>query len=173
MLTLREMIQSYGVSDPDQVERGKIILAEADDNIQFFEGVCETLKALKERGYMLGIITDTAVPAHVKMKWFENGGFGEVWDTYISSRGMGYEKPDPRIYHAALNQLGLMPEQTFFVGHSPEELTGAEAVGMHTIAFNPDKDSKAELYAENFSDILDIVERCSINRGMADDQSLD
>ena len=153
-----EMITSYGVSQPDHIRRGKIIFAEADDNIQFFDGVCETLQELKSKGYMLGIITDTAVPAYVKMKWFENGGFGAVWDCYISSREIGYEKPDPRIYYAALNQLGLSPEEAFFVGHSPEELTGATAVGMHTITFNPDDGAVAEHTADAFSDIQKIVD---------------
>jgi HAD superfamily hydrolase (TIGR01509 family) len=159
-----EMITSYGVSQPDHIRGGKIILAEADDNIQFFDGVCETLQALKSRGYMLGIITDTAVPAYVKMKWFENGGFGEVWDCYISSREIGYEKPDPRIYHAAMKQLGLKPEETFFVGHSPEELVGATAVGMHTITFNPDDGAVAEHTADTFTDILKIVENYRLYR---------
>lgn len=153
-----EMIKSYGVSLPDHVERGKNILSEADDSIQFFEGVCETLKDLKARGYMLGIITDTAVPAYVKMRWFDYGGFGDVWDCYISSREIGYEKPDPRIYHAALNQMGITPDQAFFVGHSPEELVGADAVGMHTITYNPDDGAVAEHSAANFSDLLNIVD---------------
>ncbi len=153
-----EMITSYGVNQPDQIERGKIILAEADDNIQFFEGVCETLQELKNKGYLLGIITDTAVPAYVKMKWFEKGGFGDVWDSYISSREFGCEKPDPKIYHAALDQMGLRSDEAFFVGHNPEELYGASAVGMHTIKFNPDDGAVAEHCAGTFSDILKIVD---------------
>jgi putative hydrolase of the HAD superfamily len=168
-----EMITSYGVSQPDHIRRGKILLAEADDNIRFFDGVCESLQELKSQGYMLGIITDTAVPAYVKMKWFENGGFGEVWDCYISSREIGYEKPDPRIYYAALNQLGLKPDEAFFVGHSPEELVGADAVGMHTITFNPDDGAVAEHTAVAFADILEIVDRYRLQPEDAHDQPID
>jgi len=82
----------------------------------------------------------------------------------ISSREIGYEKPDPRIYHAALKQLGLRPDEAFFVGHSPEELTGADAVGVHTITFNPDDGAVAEHLADTFSEILKIVERYRLNR---------
>jgi FMN phosphatase YigB (HAD superfamily) len=83
-----------------------------------------------------------------------------VWDTYISSREIGYEKPDPRIYHAALKQLGIRPGQSFFVGHSPEELIGAGTLGMHTIGFNPDDGSEAEHFAPQFADIIKIVDGC-------------
>ncbi len=159
-----EMIQSYGVRSPDQIERGKRILSDADDSIQFFEDVCITLKKLKAMGFMLGIITDTAVPAYVKMRWFENGGFGDVWDAYISSREFGYQKPDPRIYQAALDQLGVSAGQSVFVGHSPEELVGANALGMHTIGFNLDTGAQAEHIAEKFGDIVRIIEQYRLDQ---------
>jgi putative hydrolase of the HAD superfamily len=92
-------------------------------------------------GYMLGIVTDTANPVHAKLSWFERGGFGHVWDSIISSKELGTRKPDPKIYHAALQQLGLTPDQAVFVGHKASELDGARAIGMKTIAFNPDRDA--------------------------------
>ena len=148
------ILRMYGVTQPTQIERGKRILDEDDQDIQFFEGVPQTLAALKENGYLLGIITDTANPLHVKLSWFEKGGFGNVWDSLVSSKEIGVCKPDPRIYQAALKQLGLQPEQTIFVGHKASELDGAKAVGMQTIAFNYDKSAKADYYLEKFSDLL-------------------
>jgi putative hydrolase of the HAD superfamily len=105
---------------------------------------------------MLGIITDTANPVHVKLSWFERGGFGNVWDTIISSQEFGIEKPDPRIYFAALQQLGLKADQAVFVGHCPEELEGARTCGMKTVAFNYEASAKAEYFIDNFSDLLQI-----------------
>jgi FMN phosphatase YigB (HAD superfamily) len=117
--------------------------------------VAETLLRLKARGYLLGIITDTAVPIHAKLDWFAGAGFGHVWDCFISSRELGVQKPDARIYYAALRQLGLSPGQSAFVGHAPEELGGARAIGMHTIAFNHDQSALADEYLERFPDLLD------------------
>ena len=79
---------------------------------------------------MLGIITDTANPIHVKLSWFERGGFGHVWDSIISSQELGMEKPDPRIYLAVLRQLGLKVNQAVLVGHSSDELDGARIIEM-------------------------------------------
>jgi HAD superfamily hydrolase (TIGR01509 family) len=148
------IIRSYGVVQPDQVERGKQILEEEDNDVQFFKGVRKTLLDLKDRGYLLGIVTDTANPIHAKLNWFEQGGFGHVWDSIISSKELGVRKPDPAIYRAALQQLGLRAEQVVFVGHKASELEGARAVGMKTIAFNHDDGVHADDTIENFFDLL-------------------
>jgi HAD superfamily hydrolase (TIGR01549 family) len=153
----REAIVSlYGISDPEHVACGKKALIDDDANVSFFEGVPETLRTLKERGYLLAIITDTANPISAKLSWFERGGFGHVWDAIISSMDMGVRKPDPKLYNAALGQLGLTSDQAVFVGHRTSELAGARAVGMKTIAFNYDKDAGADFYIENFADLLKV-----------------
>jgi putative hydrolase of the HAD superfamily len=150
------LVRLHGVSEPEQIERGKQAIASEDDDVQFFPGVAETLIALKEMGYLLGIITDTANSVSTKLRWFENGGFGHVWDSIISSKDIGARKPDPRLYQAALQQLGINTEQAVFVGHKISELDGAHAVGLKTVAFNYDRAAQADYYIENFSDLLSL-----------------
>jgi HAD superfamily hydrolase (TIGR01509 family) len=148
------LVRLYGVSGTEQVERGKQILAAEDDDVQFFPGVKETLTSLKEMGYLLGIVTDTANSVSSKLRWFEKGGFGRAWDSIISSKEIGVRKPDPRLYQAALQQLGVSAKQAIFVGHKISELDGAHAVGLKTVAFNYDQAAQADYYIENFSDLL-------------------
>jgi putative hydrolase of the HAD superfamily len=150
------ILRMYGVTQPEQVKRGKRILDEDENNIQFFDGVRKTLLALKAMGYLLGVVTDTAAPVHVKLSWFERGGFGHIWDSIISSAELGICKPDPQIYQAALGQLGLHPAQAVFVGHNASELEGARAVGMKTVAFNYDEAAKADYYIEHFAGLLEL-----------------
>jgi putative hydrolase of the HAD superfamily len=150
------MVGIYGLTQPNLVERGKQALIADDGNVSFFEGVPETLLELKRQGYLLGIVTDTANSISAKLKWFERGGFGHVWDSIISSMDIGTRKPDPKIYQAVLQQLGLSPDQAIFVGHKPSELDGARAVGMQTVAFNYDQDARADHFIETFSDLLKI-----------------
>jgi len=146
----------YGITEPEQLARGKQALIDDDANVAFFEGVPETLLALKAQGYLLGIVTDTANSISTKLSWFERGGFGHVWDSIISSMDVGVRKPDPRIYQAALQQLGLTPDQVVFVGHRVSELEGARAVGMQTVAFNYDKEASADYFIEKFSDLFNV-----------------
>ncbi len=148
------VVRLYGVMQPDQIERGKQLLMEQDNDVQFFEGVPETLQTLKDRGYLLGIVTDTANSISTKLSWFESGGFGHVWDSIISSKEIGVRKPDPLIFRAALQQLDLSADQVVFIGHKPSELQGARAAGMKTIAFNYDEGAEADCYIEKFTDLL-------------------
>jgi len=150
------LLHLYGITQPELIDRGRQILVEENNNISFFEGVRETLTTLKSRAFKLGIITDTAASVHTKLKWFEIGGFGHVWDTIISSKEINVQKPDPMIYHAALQQLGLRPDQAVFIGHDAKELDGARAVGMKTIAFNYEKTAQADFYIEKFADLLKV-----------------
>jgi putative hydrolase of the HAD superfamily len=91
-----------------------------------------------------------------------------VWDSLVSSKEIGVCKPHPKIYEAALKQLGVHPSQAVFVGHKASELNGAKAVGMQTIAFNYDKSVKADFLIGNFSDLLCVpllsLQRQRLNR---------
>jgi HAD superfamily hydrolase (TIGR01509 family) len=152
----RALVHLYGITAPDQIERGVRILEAEDDDIQFFNGVKETLHMLKSQGFLLGIVTDTRFPVSVKLSWLERGGFGNVWDTIISSNELGMRKPDPKIYQAALGQLGLSADQAVFVGHMALELAGAKSAGMTTIAFNFEKAAQADYYIGDFAELLKL-----------------
>lgn len=150
------VVGMYGVKEPEQLARGKQALIDDDSNVAFFEGVPETLCALKHQGFLLAIVTDTANSISAKLSWFERGGLGHVWDAIISSMDIGTRKPDPKIYAAALQQLNVTADQAVFVGHRASELSGAHLVGMPTIAFNYDHDATADYFIEKFSDLLNI-----------------
>lgn len=152
----RAVVGIYGITQPEQVERGKQALIDDDNNVAFFEGVPETLCTLKEQGFRLAIVTDTANSISAKLSWFERGGFGHVWDAIVSSMDVGTRKPDAKIYQAALRQLGLTSDQAVFVGHRASELAGARSVGMKTVAFNYDQDASADFFIEKFSDLLQV-----------------
>lgn len=152
----RELIKLYGINDPQEIEEGMRAISKDDNTVAIVEGVPETINALKEKGYLLGIITDTAMPFTRKLNWFDEHGFGRVWDVVISSKEMGVRKPAPSMYEEALIQTGVKPTEAVFVGHKTHELDGAHAVGMKTVAFNFDPDARADVYIEKFRDLLDL-----------------
>lgn len=150
------LLQSLGINEPELLRQGVAIFEQEDDEVVIFEGVPETMRALKQRGFYLGIITDTSLPVSTKLRWFEKAGFGNVWDAVISSAEMGFHKPDPRIYQAGVEQVGVKYSEAAFVGHKKSELDGATAVGMPTIAYNPDPDAEADYRIIHFSELLDL-----------------
>jgi putative hydrolase of the HAD superfamily len=151
---LEAVLKLYGVKEPAAIRRGKQIIGDDDNHVRFFKGVPQTLRRLKKKGYYLGIITDTSIPVSIKMAWFEKAGFGNVWDSVVSSREVGARKPNPQIYKIALDQLGLRPDEAIFVGHMKSELDGARALGIHTVGFNMDADASAQFLLARFSDLL-------------------
>jgi len=152
-----ELTRLYGIHDPELVSQGAAALSRDENIVGVFEGVSQTILELKERGYILGIITDTAMPFSKKLKWFEEHGFGHVWDAVISSKEVGVRKPDPEMYRKALIQTGVEPQNALFVGHKEAELAGARALGMKTVAFNYEPNARADVYLDRFDELLSIA----------------
>jgi putative hydrolase of the HAD superfamily len=65
---------------------------------------------------------------------WENTGLKSFFEVTIFSCAVGIKKPDPRIYHMALEKLKVKPQHCLYVGDgSSYELTGALRVGMHPV----------------------------------------
>ena len=71
--------------------------------------------------------------------------FEDAFDQMIISAEVGVVKPDARIYHMALEQLGVSPSEAVFVDDFIENVKGAQAVGMSAIHFRDPEAALAEL----------------------------
>jgi len=149
-----QVLRLYGLTDPQTISAGVDAMKMDDYSVEILDGVPDTIIQLKQKGYILGIITDTAMPFSKKLNWFDQYGFGHVWDSVISSKELGVRKPSPVLYETAIAQVGIAPDEAVFVGHKTSELQGARDVGMKTIAFNYEVDAVADVYLEKFSDLL-------------------
>ena len=55
-------------------------------------------------------------------------------DCRLAAADTGYLKPHPRIFQAALAQLGTAADETVFIGDNPNaDIAGALAVGMRAV----------------------------------------
>jgi HAD superfamily hydrolase (TIGR01549 family) len=151
-----KVLRLYGITDPNLLLEGIKAMSKDDNSVEIIAGVPETIIKLKEKGYILGIITDTALPIYKKLNWFDQKGFGGLWDVFISSKEMGMRKPEPDMYEKAIRQVGICPSESVFVGHKISELDGAHSVGMKTVAFNFDIGASADFYIDNFCDLLKL-----------------
>lgn len=58
-------------------------------------------------------------------------GFAEQMDIIVTSALVGWEKPDSRTFHAALEPLGVEPGRAVHIGDQPmSDIVGARKVGM-------------------------------------------
>jgi putative hydrolase of the HAD superfamily len=65
----------------------------------------------------------------------------ELFDVIVVSAEIGTMKPDPAIYHHALQLLALPPHQTVFIDDFAHNIAGARAIGMHAIHYPPHHDA--------------------------------
>jgi putative hydrolase of the HAD superfamily len=101
---------------------------------ELFSGVAPTLSILRS-SYKLGIVTNTDIKTERDIREIlRKFGVEGYFDTVVVSRDVGYRKPDGRIFHIALDRLGLQPEEALMVGNKTDvDVKGGKAVGMKTV----------------------------------------
>lgn len=102
------------------------------------EGAKATLAGIKEKGYRVGLISNTGrTPGETIRLVLEGHGILEYFDSTAFSNEVGYVKPNKKIFDTALEGLGSRPENTVHVGDSMLlDVYGARTAGMRAILFN-------------------------------------
>lgn len=93
-----------------------------------FEDVIPALQRLEAAGVKRAVISnaDADVTAFCLRM-----GFAPHMDIIVTSALVGFEKPDPRTFHAALDPLGVTPDGALHVGdQSLSDVSGSLAIGM-------------------------------------------
>ncbi len=91
----------------------------------------DTLKALKARGLLIGVISNAPPLSPESIAQMRIADYIDAW---TFSHELGIEKPDPRIFQAALTKLGVTPDEALMVGDSLEnDVLGARAAGIDAI----------------------------------------
>jgi HAD superfamily hydrolase (TIGR01549 family) len=98
-------------------------------------GAAETLRALKDQGYPLALVADG--PAGTFTNVLGHYGLLPLFDALAISGLVGVEKPDPRIFHHAMEQLHIPPaeyRQVLMVGNNlARDVKGANQLGMLSV----------------------------------------
>ena len=133
------ILRVHGVQDESLFPDGREALLQDAADIELFPGVLETLQTLYTAGLRLGVISDSAHPAHDKIEWLTARGIpATIWRAFIVSSEAGMLKTGGLIFERALQLLGTTASETAFVGHNSAELARAAEMGLITVAFMPD-----------------------------------
>lgn len=121
-------------------------------NNHLFPGTVELLDYLKPK-YKLHIITNGF--EEVQTLKLRNSNIENYFQTITNSERVGVKKPNPLIFHFALNQANSTPEKSVMIGDNIEaDILGAKAVGMHTLLFSQNHQNGTNLLVAN--QLLDI-----------------
>ena len=108
-------------------------LSEADFYEQYtHKEVLEIVKKLKSQQLPLAVLSNT-IQEHAV--YLTQKGIYDEFDELIFSYQLNMRKPDPQIYHVALQKIDSKPSETFYVDDLQENVDAAIKIGMHGILF--------------------------------------
>ena len=122
-----------------------------------------TLQVLLEKGYRLGVISNSSDDLNT-YELIDKVGLRTYFELILSSSAIGKRKPHPAIFQRALDNFNIYPEQAVMVGDNYEaDILGARHVGMRTIWVTrhlqstlPIPQNKEEIIVFHLSDILNL-----------------
>ncbi len=99
------------------------------------EGTGPALDRLLAEGYRLGVISNADGRMEAVL---ETTGLRSRMEFVVDSHAVGVEKPDPAIFHAGVELLGLPPEEVLYVGDLfPVDVVGARRAGLQALLVDP------------------------------------
>jgi putative hydrolase of the HAD superfamily len=125
-----------GVADPavraTALERYRVNTYEV---LHLYPDAAHVLNVLRQQ-YQLGLITNG--PVRTQQPKIRQFGLERWMHVLVISEEANLAKPDPAIFHLALQRLGVLPERALYVGDSLEhDLVGAHAAGIDFAWMNP------------------------------------
>lgn len=99
------------------------------------DGAHELLRGLRAAGFRLGIITNgNSVLQNGKL---DHSGVRPLVEHIIISGEFGFDKPDARIFTAALRHFGAAPQEAIYIGDNlVNDVQGAHGAGMRAVWAN-------------------------------------
>jgi len=134
-LFLDRFLQALGVRRRQERKAAARRIAQEHSRANLWSGPApgarETLEVLRERGYRLGVVSNADGRVRGLL---EEAGFATHLEIILDSAQVGFEKPDPRIFLAAIQMLDLPPSSCAYVGDVYEiDILGARAAGLRPI----------------------------------------
>jgi len=122
-----------------------------------------TLQRLRDAGYRIALVSNYAHTG-VLHDALTRLGIRHHFDALVVSIDVGYLKPHPRMFEAAVEALGVRKDEAVMVGNDPEcDVSGAKRAGLKTIwtpyprASPAPTHPDADVVVERLSDIPDVL----------------
>jgi FMN phosphatase YigB (HAD superfamily) len=130
-------------------------------------GACETLLALRNRGFLLAMVTNRSFGGERFRADMARAGLDIGWDAESVSVEVGFRKPHHRLFGHALEQLGVEPASAMMIGDSlAQDIAGAQQLGMATAWRISTPDAEGVLPDISFHELPELLD-ISVLRGAA------
>ena len=115
--SLLEIWNKYAVLDPD----------------------CHPLLEKLVQRYSLGIVSNFDHPPYIR-RILRDLDLNKYFSMVVISGDHDFKKPDPRIFHLALEELDIEPGDAIYLGDSEEDIIGSRYAGIEPILIQRDID---------------------------------
>lgn len=133
--------------------------------VELADGAGTAVRAIRETGIRMVICTNTLWrnDADVRRDW-EELGFADCFDGYVSSHDAGHGKPHPAMLERCVELAGTGASRAAIIGDRPErDIAGARAVGLRAIWMRPPDfigpaDPAPDVEVGRWADVPPIIE---------------
>ena len=132
------------------------------------DGVPQMLQTLKDRGYRIGIISNTGMtPGRLFRTYMEQLEILHYFDNLTFSDEVLLAKPSRAIFLHAMASLGCIAEQTVHVGdHRRNDILGAQGAGIRTVWLegvdSSDVDVTPTITIQHIAELPEALEKLSV-----------
>jgi HAD superfamily hydrolase (TIGR01509 family) len=92
------------------------------------DGVVEAIEAIRRSGIRVAVVSNSDGSVTESLA---RAGLADLFEFVIDSHDVGVAKPDPQIFEAALERMGVVPADAWYVGDSVfHDVKGALAASM-------------------------------------------
>lgn len=107
------------------------------ENVFFEDNIYDILKSIKDKGYKIGIISNTCYYDEVMKECFKKAGIYELIDNFTFSYSLRIGKPNVKIFKIAIEAMEVFPEESLMIGDNlKSDIKPALDLGMKTIWLN-------------------------------------
>ncbi|HXL82447.1 MAG TPA: HAD-IA family hydrolase [Pyrinomonadaceae bacterium] len=147
---------------PDQWQRADELWIQhyGEQNAQLVEGAKSTIAALKEQNYRLGVVSSGSVCRVTRE--IKESSVAEFFEVVVCNEQMENKKPHPEGLDTALRALGCTPEQSAYVGDSPEDIEMGKRAKMLTVGVRSEYPTSwklesydPDIFLKSFNELLD------------------
>lgn len=119
------------------IEGIKLFYTEYIEQVVFEKDILHTLSTLKNKGYKIGVISNTCYYDDVMKECFKKVGIYDCIDSFTFSYSLRIGKPSLEIFKSAMKKMGVSPNEAIMVGDNlRSDVKPALDLGMKAIWFN-------------------------------------
>lgn len=131
----RAMLRVLGIVEPSAVLLQELEAPAAGPVVELFPDVRRVLDQLRAAGVGMSVVSDTWAGLE---GMFRSLGIEQYFAGFVVSEVLGCRKPDPRMFAAGRELLGLDPGDCLFIDDDPQLVCAAIQLGYRGVALTRD-----------------------------------